>query len=64
MEIIDVIHNVTGVSYCRLIKPETSIFFKFNIDDFDQQELLEYTPDLVYFTEDDIVINVITNTTG
>ncbi len=63
-EIIDVIHNITGVSYCRLIKPETSIFFKFNIDNFDQEELLEYSPDLVYFTEDDIVINVITNTTG
>jgi len=59
-EMIDVIQGVTGVSHCRLIKPESSIFFNFNISDFSQQELLEYGPEWVYFTEDDIVVRILT----
>jgi hypothetical protein len=59
-KIIDLVHNVSGVSYCRLIKPETGIFFDFNINDFNQQELLNYSPDWLYFSEDDITIKIFT----
>jgi hypothetical protein len=59
-KIIDLVHNVTGVSHCRLIKPETGIFFDFNIDDFTQDQLLNYTPEWIYFTEDDISIKIFT----
>ena len=59
-KIIDLVHNVTGVSHCRLLKPETGIFFNFNIDDFTQQQLLEYTPEWIYFTEDDIQLKIFT----
>lgn len=57
-EIIDVVHNVNGVEHCRLIKPESSIFFNFDINDFTQKQLLEYGPEYIYFTSDDITIRV------
>lgn len=59
-KIVDLVHNVTGVSHCRLIKPETSIFFNYDIDTFTQQQLLDFTPDWIYFAEDDITINIFT----
>ena len=59
-KIIDLVHNVSGVSYCRLIKPETGIFFNFNIDDFNQEQLLNYTPEWIYFSADNISIKIFT----
>jgi hypothetical protein len=57
-EIIDVIHNVEGVSHCRLRKPETSIFFNFQLTELTQSQLLRYGPEYVYFTEDNITVRV------
>lgn len=57
-EIIDVVQEVDGVDHCRLLKPESSIFFNFDIDNFTQTELLQYGPEYVYFTEDDITIRI------
>jgi len=57
-EIIDVVQEVDGVDHCRLKTPESSIFFNFDIDEFTQTQLLEYAPEYVYFTEDDIAIRV------
>lgn len=59
-KIIDIIHNTVGVNHCRLITPQSDIFFDFNIDDFEQQELMEYTPEWIYFTEDDITVKIFT----
>jgi len=59
-KLIDIIHNTAGVSHCRLLQPESDIFFDFNIDNFNQQELLEYSPEWIYFTEDDIIIKIFT----
>ncbi len=59
-KIIDLVHNVNGVSHCRLLQPESGIFFDYNIDDFEQQELLEYTPEWMHFIEDDIIIKIFT----
>jgi len=59
-EIIDVVQSVDGVSYCRLLQPQSSIFFNFNIDNFTQQELLDYAPEWVFFTEENISIRVFT----
>jgi len=55
-EIIDVVQEEDGVDHCILVKPESSIFFNFDIDDFTQQQLLEYAPEYVYFDEDSITI--------
>jgi hypothetical protein len=58
-EIIDVVQGVDGVSHCRLRKPETSIFFNFQLTDLTQDQLLRYGPEYVYFTEDTITVRVI-----
>jgi hypothetical protein len=58
-EIIAVVNEIQGVSHCRLRKPETSVFFDFDIDDFTQDELLRYGPEYVYFRKEDISVRVI-----
>lgn len=58
-EIIDIIQNIDGVSHCRLRKPETSIFFNFELKDLTQDQLLRYGPEYMYFTEDTISVKVI-----
>lgn len=63
-EIIDVIQEVSGVNHCRLIKPESSIFFDYDIDDFEQIDLLKYGPEYVYFDTDSITIRVIADATA
>lgn len=57
-EIIDVVQDVTGVERCRVVKPESSIFFTYNIDDFTQQELLEFAPDYMFFTSSNISVRI------
>jgi len=57
-EIIDVVQEVDGVEHCRLITPESSIFFDFDINNFTQEQLLSYGPEYVYFEEDDITVRI------
>jgi hypothetical protein len=58
-EIIDIVQGISGVEHCRLVKPESSIFFNFNnVNDFTQEELLQYGPEYIYFTEDSISIRI------
>jgi len=60
-EIVDVVQGVTGVEHCHVISPESNIFFdKIDIDIFTQDDLLVYTPEHIYFTGDDITVNIIT----
>ena len=58
-EIIDVVQNIDGVSHCRLRKPETSIFFNFELKELTEEQLLRYGPEYVYFTEDTISVRVV-----
>jgi hypothetical protein len=58
-EIIDIVQEIEGVSHCRLRRPETSIYFDFDINDFTQEELLIYGPEYVYFRKEDISVRVI-----
>lgn len=57
-EIIDVVQGIDGVSHCSLVKPETSIFFNFQLKDLTQEQLLRYGPEYVFFLQDDIVVRV------
>ena len=57
-EVIDVVQEVDGVEHCRLLKPESSVFFEFDIDNFTQEELLSYGPEYVFFEENDITIRI------
>jgi len=58
-EIIDIVQEVTGVDHCHVVEPQSSIFFNFDINTFTQEELLEYSPDYIYFTEASISIKVL-----
>jgi len=58
-EITDVVQEVVGVDHLRLTAPASSIFFNFKLEDFTDEELLDYGPEYVYFTEDTISILVI-----
>jgi hypothetical protein len=71
-QIIDVVHNVSGVSHCRVVKPESSIFYNFNLNTLDDYELVDfkstsnpqiklllYGPEYTFFNEDNIVLKII-----
>lgn len=57
-EIIRTVQNVTGVSHCNLIKPESNIFFEYDLQTLTESELLQYSPEYIYFREADISIRV------
>jgi len=71
-EIIDVVHNISGISHCRLVRPESSIFYNFNINKLDhyklsyfkstdnaQVKLLLYSPEYTFFKEENITVIII-----
>lgn len=58
-EIIDVVQNVDGVRNCRLIEPETSIFYNFELKNLTEEQLLRYGPEYVFFRESDITVRVV-----
>jgi len=71
-EIIDVVHNVDGVGHCRLVRPESSIFYDFDIDVLDtyklsyfmssedrQIKLMLYGPEYTFFKEENITIVIL-----
>jgi len=58
-EIIDVVQEIDGISHCSLRKPETSIFFNFELKELTEDQLLEYGPEYVYFNEDNITVRVV-----
>lgn len=57
-EIIDVVQGVDGVEHCRLKEPGSNIFFNFDLINLTQDQLLEYGPEYVYFTTDDISVKI------
>lgn len=57
-EIIKIVQSITGVSNCNLIKPESNIFFDFELSTLTESQLLEYTPEYVYFNSDSITVKV------
>ncbi len=57
-EIIDIVQTIEGVNHCRLLKPETNIFFNFELTDLIENELLEYGPEYIFFKEENITIRI------
>jgi hypothetical protein len=60
------------VSHCRLVKPESSIFYNFNLNTLDDYELddfkstsnpqvklLLYAPEYTFFKEENITLKII-----
>jgi len=58
-EIISVVQNIDGVDHCKVIEPFFNIFYNFELTDLTEDELLKYSPEYMYFTEDNIDITVI-----
>lgn len=58
-ELVSVIQSVTGVSHCNVVKPKSNIFFDFDLDSLTQQELMEFSPEYIFFKESNISITVI-----
>lgn len=59
MSIVDIVLGVEGVEYCTVVEPEIDIFFKFDVTNFTQDQLLQYAPDYIYFSETDISVKVV-----
>jgi hypothetical protein len=57
-EIISCIQGVDGIEKCTLTSPESDIFFDFDISKFSQKDLLEYSPEYIYFTEEFMVVRI------
>ncbi|MHA1874197.1 MAG: hypothetical protein ACTSVB_08785 [Candidatus Heimdallarchaeaceae archaeon] len=57
-EIIEVVQEIDGVDHCRLLDPGSNIFFNFDLTELTQEQLLEYGPEYIYFTTDDIEIKI------
>lgn len=58
-EIIKVVQSVPGVKSCDLVKPSHDIFFNFDpVQTLTQEELIRYTPELIYFGSENIQVEV------
>ena len=57
-EIISTIQGISGVRHCNLIKPESDIFFNYELTSLTEDELLEYGAEYIYFNEDSISVKV------
>lgn len=55
-EIYDIVQEVDGVQKCKVVEPESSIFFSYELTEFTQEELLKFGPDYIYFTLNDITV--------
>jgi len=58
-ELINVIHGISGIDHCRILNPETNIFFNFDLTKLTKEELLTYGPEYIYFDSSTITIRII-----
>jgi len=57
-EIVKIVRNIPGVLNCKVVKPEFDIQFLYDIKDFTLEQLLTYSPQLVYFDSSSIEIEL------
>ncbi len=58
-QIVDVVQEIDGVNHLRVIQPVSNIFFDYDISNFTQDELLNYTPEYIHFNTDDITVTIL-----
>ena len=58
-EIIRSVQELEFVNHCNLKKPESNIFFEFSEENMTQTQLLEFSPDYIYFEENSINVTVL-----
>ena len=57
-DITRVVQDITGVYYCKILKPEHDIFFNYDFLEFKHEDLLRYSPQLVYIVSNLIKISL------
>ena len=55
-EIVKLVQGLDNIVYCKLIEPRIDLLFNFKLDDLTQDELLNYVPQYVYTTLDNIEV--------
>jgi len=58
-EITSVIQAIDGVDHCRLIHPTSNIFYNYNLEELSTEDLYDYTPEMLYFIKDKIIIRLV-----
>jgi len=58
-EIIALTQSITGVDHCKLVEPAFNIFYNYELQDLTEDELLKYSPEYLFFREEDIEISII-----
>lgn len=57
-QIVKAVHSVEGVKHCNVLKPEHDIFFNYDLNKLGHEDLLRYSPQLVYMTVGNINIRL------
>jgi hypothetical protein len=57
--IVKVVQDIPGVEHCELLEPSFNIKFEFDpYKNMTQDQLLRYTPELIFFSSENIIIDV------
>jgi len=59
-QIVDRLHNLTDVRYCRIIQPATDIIYRDIMQNLTKADLYTYTPEKLWTRDEDIEILLIT----
>jgi hypothetical protein len=58
-EISKVVSGITGVEFCEVTSPDDSIVYDYRREDLSKQQMIEFTPEYLWFRPDDIEIEII-----
>jgi len=58
--LVSKIHDIDGVKFIRVVKPESDIIYKDVTDNLTKDQLMLYTPEYIYTTKDNIRITITT----
>ena len=57
-DITRTVQDITGVDYCKVLSPEHDIFFNYDFDTFEHEDLLRYSPQLVSVVSSSISVTI------
>jgi len=57
-EIYDILMELDGVVYVKVLKPTIDYVYKYKIDDLSFNQLIDYTPEFIWFDDIDIKVDV------
>lgn len=57
-EINRIVKSIKGVANCKVLSPEFDIIFNYDLDYLTEEQLIEYTPELMYFDVNSISIDL------